>query len=128
MKLLLESQQHQSERLTIALEKMVASGSQARHGNVSDFRRLNPAVFSGEESHLDAEQWLIDTENLLVAARVPEADRVDVVKIQLSGIARIWWLAEESHFSGLVSWKTFSRCSWPSSFLTQPKQRWNRNL
>ena len=29
MKLLLESQQHQSERLIVALEKMVASGSQA---------------------------------------------------------------------------------------------------
>ena len=51
MKFLLESQQHQSERLTVALEKIVASGSQARHGNVSDFRRLNPAVFTGEESH-----------------------------------------------------------------------------
>ena len=108
MKFLLESQQHQSERLTVALEKIVASGSQARQGNVSDFRRLNPTVFTGEESHLDAEQWLIDTENLLVAARVPEADRVDVVKIQLSGMARIWWLAEESHLSGPISWKTFS--------------------
>ena len=48
---------------------------------MSDFRRLNPTVFTGEESYLDAEQWLTDMENLLVAARVPEADRVDVVKI-----------------------------------------------
>jgi len=23
-------------------------------------------------------------------------------------VARIWWLAEESHLPGLVSWKTFS--------------------
>ena len=42
---------------------------------MSDFRRLHLAVFTGEESHLDAEQWIIDTENLLVAARVLEADR-----------------------------------------------------
>jgi len=62
MKLLLESQQQQSEQLTVALEKMVASGSQAIQGNVPDFRRLNPAVFTGEESHLDTEQWLIDME------------------------------------------------------------------
>ena len=81
MRLLLESQQQQNERVTVALEKIAASGSQVRQGNVSDFRRLHPAVFIGEEIHLVAEQWLVDTENLLVAARVPEADRVDVVKI-----------------------------------------------
>ena len=39
-------------------------------------------MFTGEESYLVAE--LVDTENLLVAARVPDIDRVDVVKIQLS--------------------------------------------
>jgi len=75
---------------------------------VSDFRRLHHAVFIGEESHLVAEQWLVDTENLLVAARVPEADRVDVVKNQLSRVARTWWLAEESRLLRPVSWKTFS--------------------
>ena len=75
---------------------------------MSDFRRLHHAVFIGEESHLVAEQWLVDTENLLVAARVPEIDRVDVVKIQLSGVARSWWLAEESHLPKPVSWKTFA--------------------
>ena len=97
-----------AQRVTVALEKIAASDSQVKQGNVSDFRRLQPTVFTGEESHLVAEQWLVDTENLLVAARVPEIDRVDVVKIQLSGVARSWWLAEESHLTGLVSWKTFS--------------------
>ena len=96
MKILLESQQQQNERITVALEKLAASGSQVRHGNVSDFRRLHPAIFTGEKSHLDAEQWLIDTENLLVAARVSEADQVDEVKIQLLGVTHTWWLAEES--------------------------------
>ena len=75
---------------------------------MSDFRRLYPIVFIGEENHLDAEQWLVDTENLLGAAQVPEADRVDVVKIQLSGVARSWWLTEKSHLLKLVSWKIFS--------------------
>jgi len=67
MKLLLEIQQQQHERLTIALEKFAAPGGQTRQDNVSDFRRLHPTFFIGEESHLNAEQWLINTENLLVA-------------------------------------------------------------
>jgi len=33
---------------------------------------------------------------------------VDVVKLQLSGVARTWWLAEESHLPRPISWETFS--------------------
>ena len=51
----MESQQQQNERVTVALEKIVALGSQVKQRNVSDFRRLHPAVFTGEESHLVAE-------------------------------------------------------------------------
>ena len=58
MKILLESQQQQNEWVTVAFEKMPASGGQAWQGNVSDFGRLHPVVFTGEESHLNAEQWL----------------------------------------------------------------------
>ena len=93
MKLMIEFQHQQNERITVTLEKIVALGSQTRQENVFDFRRLHPIVFTGEEIYLDAEQRLIDTENLLVVARVPEADWVDVVKIQSSGVARSWWLA-----------------------------------
>ena len=82
MRLLLESQQQQNGRVTVALEKIAASGSQVKQGNVSDFRRLQPTVFTGEESHLVVEKWLVDRVNLLVAARVPEIDRVDVMNIQ----------------------------------------------
>ena len=52
-----------------------------------DFRHLHPIVFIGEEGHLNVEQWLIDTENLLVADGIPKTDRVDVVWIQLMGVA-----------------------------------------
>jgi len=107
---------------------MVASGSQAKQGNASDFRRLNPSVFSGEESHLDDEQWLIDTEKLLVVARVSKANRVDVVKIQLSRIARIWWLAEESHLLGPVSWKTFSEVFLAKFFPDMTKSEMEQKL
>ena len=37
----------------------------------SDFRRLQPAVFSGIEKSLDAEHWLIDMTDLLKAANIP---------------------------------------------------------
>ena len=50
IRLLLESQQQQDERGTVASE------SQTRQGNVSDFKRLYPAVFIRDESHLDAKQ------------------------------------------------------------------------
>ena len=86
------------------MEKVTASGSQARPSTVSDFRRLHPTIFTGEEP-LDAEQWLIDTENLLIIAHVPEADRADVVKIQLTRVARSWWLA---HLQKPICWEKFS--------------------
>ena len=46
MRILLESQQKQNEQHTVALEKFAALGSQARQENVSDFWRLQPAVFT----------------------------------------------------------------------------------
>ena len=67
-----------------------------RPGNVSDFRRLQPAIFTGGERPLDVEQWLIDTTDLLNAARVPEENLVEVSKVQLKDAARTWWLAEEA--------------------------------
>ena len=95
---------------------------------MSDFRRLHPAVFTEEESYLDAEQWLIDAKNLLVAARVPEADRVDVVKIQLSGVECSWWLVEESHLLRPVSYKTFFEMFLAKFFPDMAKTEMGKNL
>ena len=47
-------------------------------------------------------------ENRLTAARIPDADKVDVVKIQLIGVARLWWIAEENHLARPITWKAFS--------------------
>jgi len=60
-----------------------------RTGTVADFKRLGPSIFAGTETPLEAEQWMVKTEQLLKAARVPEADRVDVVSIQLTDLAHI---------------------------------------
>ena len=45
-----------------------------RIGNVSDFRRLHSSVFTSTRKPLEAEQWLIDTTNLLNATRILAED------------------------------------------------------
>jgi len=76
-------------------------------GNISDFRRLQPATFAGTEKPLDAEQWLVDMTNLLTAARVPKDEQVEVVKVQLTDVARTWWLAEEERLEPPIAWEQF---------------------
>ena len=66
----------------------VAAPRELKLGNVSDFRRLQPATFAGTEKSLDAEQWLVDMTNLLNAAHVPKDDQVKMIKIQLTDVAR----------------------------------------
>ena len=90
---MMESQHHQIELLQQAL---LTIPREQRPGNVFDFRRLQPATFSGIEKLLDAEQWLIDTTDLLKAAWIPDGNQVKVAKIQLKDVARTWWLAEEA--------------------------------
>jgi len=51
---------------------LIAAPKKQMSGNVSDFKRLHPTIFTGEERPLDAEQWLIDVTVLLKAARVPD--------------------------------------------------------
>jgi len=102
---MMENQQQQTE----LLRQELAAPKGQRPGNVSDFRRLQPAIFTGEERPLDAEQWLTDTSDLLNAARVPEENQVEVAKIQLKDIARTWWLAEEARLEKPVTWDTFSK-------------------
>ena len=48
---------------------------------MSDFKRLQSVIFSGMEKPLDAEQWLVETTNLLEVARVPDKNQVEVAKI-----------------------------------------------
>jgi len=88
---------------------MIAASKERRPGNVSDFRRLQSAVFTGEERPLDAEQWLIDITDLLKVARVPEENQVKVAKIQLKDVSRTWWLAEEARLDQPITWDQFSK-------------------
>jgi len=82
---MMNSQQQQTELLR---QGLLTVPREQRPGNVFDFRKLQPAIFLGTEKSLDAEQWLIDNTDLLKAARVPEENQVEVVKIQLKDVAR----------------------------------------
>ena len=62
---MMQSQQQQTEFLH---QGLLVTLQEKRPGNMSDFRRLQPAIFSGTEKPLDTEQWLIDTIDLLKAA------------------------------------------------------------
>jgi len=132
--MMMENQQQQTELLR---QELTAPKGQ-RPGNISDFRRLQPAIFTGEEKPLDAEQWLTDTTDLLNAARVPKENQVEVAKIQLKDIARTWWLAEEARLEKPVTWDTFSKSFYSRFFpATAQKdmeeqfirlQQWNRSV
>ena len=90
-----------------ALMGLSSDHTSTKVGNVSDFRRLHPSNFSGNETPLEADQWLIKTEQLLNAAKIPKEDQVDVVSIQLTDITHIWWTAEMERLAP-ISCKTFS--------------------
>jgi len=131
---MMENQQQQTE----LLRQELAAPKEQRPGNISDFRRLQPAIFTGGEKPLDAEQWLTDTTDLLNAARVPKENQVEVAKIQLKDIARTWWLAEEARLEKPVTWDTFSKSFYSRFFpATAQKdmeeqfirlQQWNKSV
>jgi len=122
---MMETQHQQTKLLRQAL--LIALRKQ-RHGNVSDFRRPQPATFSGTKRSLDAEQWLIDTTYLLKAARIPNENQVKVAKIQLKDVARTWWLAEKQGWRSPSLGISSRRVSTRDSSLRQHRRRWKNNL
>jgi len=76
---------------------------------ISDFKRLQQATFACIRKLLDAEQWLIDMTNLLKATHVPEEYQVEMVKAQLMGMAKTWWLAEEERLEKPITWRSTLR-------------------
>jgi len=65
--------------------------------------------------------------NLLNAAHVSKDDQVAVIKIQLTDVARTWWIAEEERLEKLAPYEKFTR-----AFTSDFSQRllggkWNNN-
>ena len=50
---------------------------------------------------------MVDMSNLLTVARVPKDEQVEVVKVQLTDVARTWWLAEEERLEPPIAWEQF---------------------
>jgi len=71
---------------------------------------------------LDAEQWQIDTIDLLKAARIPDENHVEVAKIQLKDVARTWWLVEEARLEKPIIWDQFLK-SFYERFFSETAQK-----
>jgi len=54
--------------------------------------------------------------NLLEAVSVPAEDQIKMAKIQLTDVARTWWLAEEENLGEDITWKQFSDSFYESFF------------
>lgn len=77
----------------------------AKPGNVSDFRRLQPTTFVGTGTSLEAKQRLVNMINLLRTARMPEVYQVEIVKIQLLDVTSTWCLAEKNGLVKPIQWE-----------------------
>ncbi|XP_020272387.1 uncharacterized protein LOC109847564 [Asparagus officinalis] len=76
--------------------------------SVREFRYIRPPSFSGAEGPLAAEEFLKFTETILTVTRIPHAEWVDFMHIQLTGTTRIWWTAEKAHLERPILWDTFT--------------------
>ncbi|XP_020245258.1 uncharacterized protein LOC109823392 [Asparagus officinalis] len=75
--------------------------------SVREFRYMRPPSFSGAEGHLAAEEFLKVTETILMVTRIAPTEWVDLMDIQLTNTARIWWAAEKTHLERPILWETF---------------------
>ncbi|XP_020259072.1 uncharacterized protein LOC109835509 [Asparagus officinalis] len=69
---------------------------------------MRPPSFSGAEGPLAAEEFLKVTETILTVTRIAPAEWVDLMDIQLTDTARIWWTAEKAHLERPILWETFT--------------------
>ncbi|XP_020272479.1 uncharacterized protein LOC109847660 [Asparagus officinalis] len=67
-----------------------------------------PPSFSGAEGPLVAEEFFKVTETILTVTRIAHAEWVDLMNIQLTDTARIWWAAEKTHLERPIPWETFT--------------------
>ncbi|XP_020257167.1 uncharacterized protein LOC109833769 [Asparagus officinalis] len=75
---------------------------------VREFRYMRPPSFSGAEGPLAAEEFLKVTETILTVTRIAPAEWVDLMDVQLTDTARIWWAAEKTHLERPILWETFT--------------------
>ncbi|XP_020272433.1 uncharacterized protein LOC109847613 [Asparagus officinalis] len=76
--------------------------------SVREFRYMRPPSFSGTEGPLAAEEFLKVTETILTVTHIAPAEWVDLMDIQLTDTARIWWTAKKAHLERLILWDKFT--------------------
>ncbi|XP_020243073.1 uncharacterized protein LOC109821297 [Asparagus officinalis] len=75
---------------------------------VREFRYRRPPSFSGAEGPLAAEELLKVTETILTVTRIAPAEWVDLMDVQLTDTARIWWAAKKTHLERPILWETLT--------------------
>lgn len=100
---LAEGQRQQTEFQRVFLERQANRSDPG----IRQLRGLHPKSFSGKEQPLDAEEWRKSTENDLTAAQIPKSRWVEIGKMQLTDIARIWWETQETRLDKPIAWDTF---------------------
>ncbi|XP_020241531.1 uncharacterized protein LOC109819944 [Asparagus officinalis] len=76
--------------------------------SVTEFRYMRPPFFSGVEGPLAAEEFLKVTETILTMTRIAPPEWVDLMDIQLTDSAWIWWAAEKTHLERPILWEMFT--------------------
>ncbi|XP_020254038.1 uncharacterized protein LOC109831109 [Asparagus officinalis] len=69
---------------------------------------MRPPSFSGAKGPLAAEEFLKVTETILTVTRIAPTKWVDLMDIQLTDMARIWWDAMKTHLERPILWETFT--------------------
>ncbi|XP_015084310.1 uncharacterized protein LOC107027747 [Solanum pennellii] len=89
----LEGLQKENENLRaelVVLYRAVATLSLTRVES-SKVKIPEPKAFSGARSAKELENFIWDMEQYFTAARVPDADKLNITTMYLSGDAKLWW-------------------------------------
>ncbi|KAL0345996.1 UNVERIFIED_CONTAM: hypothetical protein Sradi_4430900 [Sesamum radiatum] len=73
------------------VKKAVASSGAEGAAVASKVRVLDPKPFGGERSAKELENFLWDMEAYFQAAKVPDAEKVSITSMYLTGDAKLWW-------------------------------------
>jgi hypothetical protein len=79
------------------------------------FERLSIPMFDGKLGPIEAENWLVDVEEILQLARCTEEQKVQYIAYRLSGEAKRWWnakkvlLVQELGSERAISWERFQK-------------------
>ncbi|XP_020243253.1 uncharacterized protein LOC109821476 [Asparagus officinalis] len=80
---------------------------------VREFRYIRPPSLFGAGGPLAVEEFLKVTETILIVTCIAHVEWTDLMDVQLTDTARIWWTVEKTHLVRLISWETFTeRFNW----------------